>query len=402
MRWIVSLAVGVALLGAPAAAQQRPTGWIGISLQFSTDQRGRTTDVLITDVSEGSPAEAAGVMAGDRLLAVNDLESPSQLRNLAQRLRLRPGDRVRLVITREGRRREIRLRATEAPSDFDPGPRVELSFEPDSMVEWMVRGMDAFRLRIIETRAQNVQVRSAPPLAPSAGLRIETTRSARTTAPPSVGFFLFRGAEHDSLRLEMGELDRIRADLQVQLTSRGQELRLTLGRVSQVRLREDVEFRRLQEEMEETSRRSAGLEAAMAIAARTTAGFEYSQYSQYSRAAPRSDREAIRSGSRTVVEYRPLTPYLLGRNRVAGAEVLDLRPEMARYFGVETGVLIVDVAARTPAAIAGIVPGDVIVRIDQVAVHSVDELRFGISQAGETLPLTLIRQGNSIQVLLRR
>ena len=134
----------------------------------------------------------------------------------------------------------------------------------------------------------------------------------------------------------------------------------------------------------------------MAVAARTTAGFAYSRDD-----APRSDPEPTRARSRTV-EYRPLTPYLLGRNRVAGAEVLDLRPEMARYFGVETGVLIVDVARRTPAAIAGIVPGDVITRIDQVAVHSVEELRFGISQAGETLPLTLIRQGNSIQVLLRR
>ena len=66
------------------------------------------------------------------------------------------------------------------------------------------------------------------------------------------------------------------------------------------------------------------------------------------------------------------------------------------------GVLVVDVAPRTPAAIAGIVPGDVITRMDLVAVRSVEDLRFGVSQAGATLPLTLIRQGDSIQVLLRR
>ena len=101
-------------------------------------------------------------------------------------------------------------------------------------------------------------------------------------------------------------------------------------------------------------------------------------------------------------EFRPLTPYLLGRNRVAGAEVIDLKPELAQYFGVGRGVLVVDVASGTPASMAGIVPGDVITRIDQVGVRSVEDLRFGVSMAGDTLPISLIRQGTSVQVLLRR
>ena len=101
-------------------------------------------------------------------------------------------------------------------------------------------------------------------------------------------------------------------------------------------------------------------------------------------------------------EFRPLTPYLLGRNRVAGAQVVDLKPELAEYFDVEGGVLVVDVAAGTPAGLAGIIPGDVIVRIDRVAVRSVDDLRFGVSMAGDTLPVTVIRRGETAQVLLRR
>jgi S1-C subfamily serine protease len=62
---------------------------------------------------------------------------------------------------------------------------------------------------------------------------------------------------------------------------------------------------------------------------------------------------------------------------------------------------VVDVAPGTPAAIAGIQPGDVIVNLDRVAVRSVDELRTGISRAGATLPVTLVRQGSRREVLLR-
>jgi membrane-associated protease RseP (regulator of RpoE activity) len=133
----------------------------------------------------------------------------------------------------------------------------------------------------------------------------------------------------------------------------------------------------------------------MAAAARSTAGFEYE------RSAPRAPSRDVFGVARTD-EFRPLTPYLLGRNIVAGAEVVDLRPELAEYFNVAGGVLVVDVAPGTPAAISGILPGDVITRVDQVGVRSVEDLRFGVSQAGETLPITLIRRETSIQVLLRR
>jgi len=134
----------------------------------------------------------------------------------------------------------------------------------------------------------------------------------------------------------------------------------------------------------------------MAEEARATAGLDYIVRTpgMESNVAPRI---AATSG-----EFRPLTPYLLGRNRVAGAEVIDLKPELAEYFQVADGVLVVDVASRTPAAMAGILPGDVIVRMDEVRVRSVEDLRFGVSVAGDTLPISLIRQGTSIQVLLRR
>ena len=79
-----------------------------------------------------------------------------------------------------------------------------------------------------------------------------------------------------------------------------------------------------------------------------------------------------------------------------------MRPGLAEYFRVDSGVLVVDVAPGTPAAIAGIQAGDVIVNLDRVQVRTVDALRMGVSRAGDTLPVTLIRRGSSLEVLLRR
>ena len=101
-------------------------------------------------------------------------------------------------------------------------------------------------------------------------------------------------------------------------------------------------------------------------------------------------------------EFRPLAPYLLGQNRSVGDEVIDLRPELAAYFDVDGGVLVTDVPSQTPAADPGIRPGDVITRIDDVAVRSVQSLRLALSRADATIPLTLVRQGETRTVLLRR
>lgn len=119
-------------------------------------------------------------------------------------------------------------------------------------------------------------------------------------------------------------------------------------------------------------------------------------------ASPSSPRPEARPRSESDLGLRALTPYLLGQNRVAGAEVVELRPELAEYFDVEAGVLVVATAPGTPAALAGIRPGDVITRIDQVRVRTVDDLRFGLSVAGDALPLSIVRHGDSVQVLLTR
>jgi membrane-associated protease RseP (regulator of RpoE activity) len=206
-------------------------------------------------------------------------------------------------------------------------------------------------------------------------------------------FFVFRGEQHDSLRLAMdalnGRIGRLR-----QQAAQLEERRRTRGTSRADAQALDRQLAQLQEAIEEVTRQSSELRAAMAEAARVSAGFQY------------------RAGDVTTVPdvpdppdaepFSPLTPYLLGSNRVAGAELVDLRPGLAEYFRVNAGVLVVDVAPGTPMATAGIQPGDVIINLDRVPVRTVDALRMGISRAGDTLPVTLIRRGSSIEVLLRR
>jgi membrane-associated protease RseP (regulator of RpoE activity) len=400
--FVALAALGTAVVAAPLGAQSAraasaDAGWIGITFDVAYDRRGRAATVVITEVVDGSPASAAGLQRGDRLLAVNTLDSPGELAELSERLRPRVGDAVRVVVLRDGRRQEVALRAAEQPRAMWTGQSLTAtaSADSDSVVDAMVRAMDSLRLRLIADADARPVVTSGriERVAPRDRRVTVVTSGGRHTVQAPFEFFVFRGESHDSLRREMVDLNRSMADLQIRIEERNRELERSRTRT---RVRQDAELTRLHTEMEEVTRRSARLESAMAEAARSRAGFEYS-FGRAPAPAPPPGVERVGSG-----EYRPLTAYLLGRNRVAGAEVIDLRPELAKYFQVESGVLVVDVAPRTPAAISGIEPGDVIIRLDQVAVRSVEDLRFGISQAGDTLPIALIRRGSSVQVLLRR
>lgn len=102
------------------------------------------------------------------------------------------------------------------------------------------------------------------------------------------------------------------------------------------------------------------------------------------------------------VTLRPLAPYALGANRVAGAEIVELKPELAEYFAVERGVLVVDVPAGTPAARAGLQPGDVLTAVGAVAVGSLAEVRRALAQPRDSLALRVVRKGAPLRVMLRR
>ena len=400
----VAVLAAVAFLGhgAQGAAQDRgrpalwepaasDRGWIGVSFNVSADQWGPSEAILITEVSAGSPAAEAGLRPGDRVLAINDLDTPRELASLPELLRLSAGDAVVMVVERDGSRRRFSLRAASRPAGFAPSRRVEVTMQSDSLVETWSRSMDSLRILRRAGDVADVQVREVS--GPEGSVRrmvIAGDGETRVRAP--FEFFIFQGEGHDSLRTEMVEINAVVVDLEERIRTREQELRRSLA--SRSRLDDDPQLRRLTQQLDRLSTRSGELEAAMAEAARETAGLQYDVVA--------SDGRSVSRDARAAGEFRPLTPYLLGRNLVAGAEVIDLEPELARYFEVSSGVLVTKVTPGTPAAIAGLVPGDVITRMDQVGIRSVEDLRYGVSVSGDTLPLTLIREGESRQILLRK
>lgn len=383
------------VFAAPASAQRAQPGWIGIALDLPAENRDASVDehVVIAAVHRGSPAEDAGLLPGDRLLAVGDLQGVDDFRSLPERLRLRVGELVRVRVQREGRRLDLVLRAAERPDDVR-SRTLMLRIEPDSLVESMVRAMDSLRVQL-------AQMREAGDLGPSgrAAVRIVREGARPTGAQAPFEFFVFRGEAHDSLRRAWEELDRVTRELRRDEQRRLGELRRTAGGTDDVEER-DPELRSVRSALEEVTRRSAELRSAMSEAARVTAGFDFTRPGA---PYPGPGREpAPDVAPDPTPPYSPLTPYLIGSNMVAGAQVVDLNPGLARYFDVEGGVLVVEVTPGTPAALAGIVPGDVITRMDQVVVRTVEDLRLGVSRSGESLPVRLVREGATREVLLSR
>jgi C-terminal processing protease CtpA/Prc len=395
---LTAAAVAGALLASSTVAAQNPapwpelpSGWIGISLQVQDVVGTHDVQVVITEVAPDGPARQAGLRAGDRLLSVNGLRGAA-LSRLGESLRLQPGDQVDIEVDRSGRRIEVTLQATARPERLLGPMGVVSATEVDSVVTSWVRAIEQLRVTLVE-RAGASSLADEGVDSVARMLRIVTSgepdRVAAGVKAP-FEFFLFRSEAHDSLNFEMQELNERMMGIRDRLTDREQALLR-----GERRARLESEVKSLQVELLDAEQQSAVLEAAMARAARETAGARYLRPADAKSGAD-TDRDAV------VAPFSPLTPYLVGRNRIAGAEVVEVRPELARYFEVSGGVLIVDVAPGTPAAMAGLRPGDVVTHIDQFVIRSVEGLRAAVSRAEATVPLSLVREGATVQVLLRR
>ena len=95
----------------------------------------------------------------------------------------------------------------------------------------------------------------------------------------------------------------------------------------------------------------------------------------------------------------------IGRRSVAGAEFEEMNPGLSAYFGTDEGALVLRVAPGTPAARAGLQPGDVVLEANDREVDSVDDLRNAVSRAQGMRPravqLEILRQGRRQDIDLR-
>jgi len=98
-------------------------GWLGVVIQDVTDELAsafgvRERDgVLVADVMKGGPAETAGLRAGDIVVELNGMrirEVPDLQRRVAG---VAPGERVRVVVLRDGARQPVTVTIAEMPTE---------------------------------------------------------------------------------------------------------------------------------------------------------------------------------------------------------------------------------------------------------------------------------------------
>ena len=415
-----------------------PTGWIGIQFEVrnQTSRDGaRRVVVVVTGLNDSGPARAAGLHAGDFILRINDIDDVRGFQNVNDRLHLDAGDPVQIVYVRNGQRHQVDLTAADRAASL-PTPVYRFRVQSDSMVETALRAMSSIRVRLVQAQGRNValpeltidapDVTVVPPdpviariltrevtvgrvaksawpdvrgLFPEAGESVRRWAAQEARAP--FPFFIFPGEKHDSLQRAMDELNGMLREVSAREGERVRDLMRISGTLRGNE--NDRQLVQLRAVMEDLSQRSLQVQQSMQEATLSNAGNRYNVL-----VSPRRVREFDGEREREVErgqrgEFRPLTPYLIGQNRAIGAELIDLRAELATYFaGVEGGVLVVDVPDKTPAAAAGIEPGDVITQIDGVAVRSVQGLRLALARADATISLALVRKGMTSTVLLRR
>lgn len=112
-------------------------------------------------------------------------------------------------------------------------------------------------------------------------------------------------------------------------------------------------------------------------------------------------------GEGVIVEGMPFEsgrPFFmeLGRRSAAGAELAEMNEGLSAYFGGQReGALVIEVSPESPAARAGLQPGDVIVRAGGESVEDPADVRAALnrSEAGH-VALEVIRQGRREELSL--
>jgi C-terminal processing protease CtpA/Prc len=99
-----------------------------------------------------------------------------------------------------------------------------------------------------------------------------------------------------------------------------------------------------------------------------------------------------------------VTPFFLefGPRSLAGAEFAEMNAGLGKYFHTNEGLLTLQVAPETPAARAGLQPGDVVVEANGNRVDGVGDLRDALVRAdGQEVKLTVLREGRRQQISVR-
>jgi C-terminal processing protease CtpA/Prc len=127
----------------------------------------------------------------------------------------------------------------------------------------------------------------------------------------------------------------------------------------------------------------------------------------------RLDAQRTKAGDPTIVDspelYQKLEMTRMAKvldvrmNAISGAEFEDLNPALGEYFGgIQDGVLVIRVGPESPAASAGLQPGDVVKTINGEDVATIASLRERVANTSGTITFGVIRKGRLSTVTLRK
>lgn len=425
---------------------QTNRGWIGISVVYTTAwvEGDETTVVVIDEVADESPADAAGILVGDTLTHLDGRAISREVLAGIQRS-LEAGDLVRLRILRDGRPREFLVEAAPQPRDhwvFSPDAG-QVVIRLDSVRGAILQNLDSLRLSIAGLKVDSAGEYSIRVLRPPQGAherealldltyRIQGPGgdSLHLTAPGVMVFEPDVAVPFAAFVTTSRETREIREQLKVvrsQLTearreemARERELRASVQGSAEEAMRRDPRMQEIREReaalVQEVNRLNAQLETVSESEMRRQFAEIQAQQEERLAAARRAQVEATersrgqrdevaREQERALVrEYeirRPLNYFITGQSFVAGAQLQTLNSDLASYFQVEEGLLVTEVLDSTPAAEAGLLAGDVIVRVGGARVASLEDLRFGVGYLERPLRLQIVRKGSPVEVVIR-
>ncbi|MDF1502994.1 PDZ domain-containing protein [Roseisolibacter sp. H3M3-2] len=171
-----------------ARAQQERRPALGLSVQPSGSRRD-TLGLFVASVTSGGPAEKAGLVEGDRIAAINDVDVRVPREDVEDRLsgsarasrftrelrKAKPGDDLTLRVWSEGRYRTVTVKAGRAADVFrDQGGMTIIGGDGDVM------------FRALAPMAPMPGMPPMPPMAPMApsAPRVRMLRTPRAPTPP--------------------------------------------------------------------------------------------------------------------------------------------------------------------------------------------------------------------------